>query len=133
MNPPQRALDRAVEREPDTALHARRRGHQHERTLVGAQGLEAGARAVVGAAQRDGRVLLPECQIDVLEPVRLARSIAGRVVHDGVQRAEALHREVDGMGDGRLVGDVAPDPRAATAPRVDLADDGMPVLVAACR
>src|SRR5207249_8742773 len=56
-------------------------------------------------------------------------SVARRVVHDRVQRAVAGHREVDRVRDRRLVGDVAADPLAAPAARVDLADDAVPVDV----
>ena len=40
------------------------------------------------------------------------------------------HGEVDRVGDSRLVGDVAVDPLAVTATRLDLADDAMAVDVA---
>ena len=49
-----------------------------------------------------------------------ARPVARRVVHDRVQCAVARHREVDGVGDRRLVGDVAAHPLAAPAARFDL-------------
>ena len=51
-------------------------------------------RGVVGAAQRHARVVFPHLVIDIFEASRFARSAARRVVHECVQLARRVTKDV---------------------------------------